>query len=701
MPSKAALSALRAIRDQVTTQKPKIAQPIVQAPEIIIPSKISSLKENVRRSKGEFGARRVERAADEVKNLEKLFGEQALRDAFGGDNARALMTMDPRDFEKYSEPLHPRFMDEMATRYSTSGERMSFPDYMTQYLPNVGPFSSVPFLEINKKTQGSSNAPFISGHEGRHRSRVMADKGEETGLVQLLPRAQLRESFPRGSQEEYLEALKQEMELTGNMVMPETYFDDLVQKDVKRKAVKLPEPYAGGGAVKGALAAVKKAVGKARGDEPTPRSSITPEQMQEEMRRQALANVPEQKMLQGFYRGFAGDGGAAPDVFVTPQKRVADYYAQKRAGQTGQEPHAEMVLADPFAGRAYGHSTPGTGKQEPLFTRARKMKESDVVDRTPLYADGGSVATFKDGGAATGVFPQMKPRRAGHSGAGERMTEEALKFFIPQDTTDLALMAFPFGKAGKAAAAGLLALTPADAEAGKLKTGVDLARRSFFGLKPSQDMAGRELTTVQRDLDRMQAELNKADKTAPKVEERAVSIDPGKGAAKAVDVVKKVADTPVSRRTVLKTAAGQVMQNALPASSFADLMKPATVAKQAVQAMAPAAAPTPFGMPGMIAAGLREGMREEDVTRMILDTYGPKGVTPQKVESAVSSIKDPSSVAFEEPVGAGRAMMELMGTEGTPLANRGALRYMRKVVPEKYDELRQTAKDIAEYGFEP
>jgi hypothetical protein len=214
-------------------------------------------------------------------------------------------------------------------------------------------------------------------------------------------------------------------------------------------------------------------------------------------------------------------------------------------------------------------------------------------------------------------------------------------------------------------------------------------------------MAGRELVPVQKDLDRMQAELAKAEKVAPKVEQKTTTVQPSPTAPKIEQTVKSIAETPVSRRTVLKSAAGQAIKGALPASSFADLMKPATVAKQAVQAMAPAASATPFGMPGMIAAGLREGMREEDVTRMILDTYGRKGVTPQKAESAVSSIKDPSSVSFEEPVGAGRAMMELMGTEGTPLANRGALRYMRKVVPEKYDELRQTAKDIAEYGFEP
>jgi len=81
----------------------------------------------------------------------------------------------------------------------------------------------------------------------------------------------------------------------------------------------------------------------------------------------------------------------AQEIFATPQKRVADYYAQKRAAQTGQAPHVEMVLVDPFAGRQYGHSTMGTGKQEPMITKARKLKAEDVKSRTQLYAEGGYV----------------------------------------------------------------------------------------------------------------------------------------------------------------------------------------------------------------------------------------------------------------------------------------------------------------------
>jgi hypothetical protein len=102
--------------------------------------------------------------------------------------------------------------------------------------------------------------------------------------------------------------------------------------------------------------------------------------------------VPEEhKMLQGFYRGYAGENLDTPELFVSPQKRIADYYADKRARQTGAEPHAEMVLMDPFAGVTYGHSTMGTGAKEPMFTNAKKIKLEDIEGRTQLYQAGGAV----------------------------------------------------------------------------------------------------------------------------------------------------------------------------------------------------------------------------------------------------------------------------------------------------------------------
>ena len=216
---------------------------IIQAPTVVVPSKLSNVKEAVRQSKGDYGARRVERAADEIPNLERMYKEEGLRSAFTGDNAQALMTMNPADFEKFALPL----VKSKGARgpMSSSGEvdKYTLPtDEYVQYLQGLrGGFSDVPFLGINKEEYGLPLKPFISGHEGRHRSRALAQSGQPTSLVRLVPRAELREPFPRRTQEEYIQALRDELDLTGNLVMPE---------GGAGSAVVLPDIYAKGGEVR-------------------------------------------------------------------------------------------------------------------------------------------------------------------------------------------------------------------------------------------------------------------------------------------------------------------------------------------------------------------------------------------------------------------------------------------------------------------
>ena len=218
------------------------------APTIVIPSKISNVKEAIRESKGDFGARRVERAADEIPNLEKLYKEEALRQAFGGDNARAVMTMNPADFEKYAKGLSKRTkadigpkMAELAKKGEIDKHTLTTDEYI-QYLRGLTHgFDDVPFLSIDKEEFGLPLKPFISGHEGRHRSRALAESGQPTSLVRLFPSAELREPLPRRSQEEYIQALRDELELTGNLVLPEGRTGP---------AVVLPDIYAKGGEVK-------------------------------------------------------------------------------------------------------------------------------------------------------------------------------------------------------------------------------------------------------------------------------------------------------------------------------------------------------------------------------------------------------------------------------------------------------------------
>jgi hypothetical protein len=227
------------------------AAPPPRSPAIMRSNILTNVKSAVRQEQGQYGARRLDRAADEIPNLEKMFNQNGLMEAFTGDNARGLMTMNPADFEKYAvkleyhnrRPKHASFEDRLK---SGDVDQLDMPteEYLKYLRSLPSGFDYVPFLEISKKELGSPKIPFISGHEGRHRNRALANSGEKKSLVQLLPEYKLRESFPSRSQEEYIEALKKELEMTGNIVTPEDYGTD------KRPPIILPDIYAKGGAVK-------------------------------------------------------------------------------------------------------------------------------------------------------------------------------------------------------------------------------------------------------------------------------------------------------------------------------------------------------------------------------------------------------------------------------------------------------------------
>jgi hypothetical protein len=228
----------------------------VEAPSVMTRSDITELADYVKNREGEYGLRRVERAADEIPRLGEMYTQDALQSAFSGDNARALMTMNPADFEKYATPIDPFFSSVKYRARDDAGGKMSYEEYL-KYLASVkkrGGFDDVPYLNINKEEQGLPLTPFLTGHEGRHRSRALTAAGEKAGLVQLLPRAELREPFPRRSQEEYIEALKREMAITGNKVLPQAYSEpsptSLEDILIRRPAIDLPDLYAKGGEVR-------------------------------------------------------------------------------------------------------------------------------------------------------------------------------------------------------------------------------------------------------------------------------------------------------------------------------------------------------------------------------------------------------------------------------------------------------------------
>jgi hypothetical protein len=227
----------------------EIKRMAAKAPMIMKPSALTELRKIVQQEKGGYGARRVERAADEVPNLENLYTLDALKERFLGDNAKALMTMNPADFEKFATELQGKTsVGPKAAESAKQGEITKYTVPTNEYvkhLERIAMFDSVPYLNLAKEEVGLPLLPYVSGHEGRHRSRALAGKGEKRNLVGVTPTMDLREGLPRRSQEEFIEAMKKELELSGGLVLPQS--EPMLGG---RPPIILPDVYAKGGAVK-------------------------------------------------------------------------------------------------------------------------------------------------------------------------------------------------------------------------------------------------------------------------------------------------------------------------------------------------------------------------------------------------------------------------------------------------------------------
>lgn len=194
-------------------------------------SPLLALQKAIAKAKGAYGAQRVEKAADLVPNLEKMYQMEALERAFGGDNAKALIVMPPERFEDFAKPIfvgdpvHRKMMEDNVK--SLQKLRQGFAD--------------VPFLEVGHKP---GQLPFISGHEGRHRSRALQKRGEESSLVNVFPK--YREDFPRRTQEEFIEEMRRQLG-ESRLVTPEGKLRATPENP--EGAIEFPEIFREGGAV--------------------------------------------------------------------------------------------------------------------------------------------------------------------------------------------------------------------------------------------------------------------------------------------------------------------------------------------------------------------------------------------------------------------------------------------------------------------
>jgi hypothetical protein len=203
---------------------------------------IKELQEKVRQERGNYGAQRVERAADKVPNLEQQYTQNALEKAFTESNPQALAIITPKHFEEYAEPIPPGLIGSLDEyRGFNVPEGMTYDQYINHLakISKDSGFADVPYLNLDKTLDGGLR---ISGHEGRHRMRALDQLGDESTLIRVFPRESFTSTDARRYKEDYIEALKASLGLDPT-VSPEVF------PDVK---LPMPEVFAGGGIVKAA-----------------------------------------------------------------------------------------------------------------------------------------------------------------------------------------------------------------------------------------------------------------------------------------------------------------------------------------------------------------------------------------------------------------------------------------------------------------
>ena len=208
----------------------------------------------------------------------------------------------------------------------------------------------------------------------------------------------------------------------------------------------------------------------------------------------------------------------------------------------------------------------------------------------------------------------------------------------------------------------------------------DLARRGFLGLGKASDFP---LAKMDKDMF----------KNAPAITEKTVTVDPGKGAAKST--LKSISETPMSRREVLQSAAGQVMRGVLPElGGLGNVAKVAeSVAPQAYEASA---------IPGLMAALMRTGMSPDEAGAMVekLIPKAPPGWPTMVGDRIKAPAENMPHVGQDTPLMSIFGEMVRPAFQNGPYSVRPEMRDLRRLSPEDYAALKETARDIKQYGHE-
>jgi hypothetical protein len=142
---------------------------------------LSAVMELIKAQIGSRGAQRLERAADEVPNLDKLYDPEALQVAFTGPAALST-TLSPREFLGLAAPFGPHsVLHEIRMLQGEDPRYNVVRDLMATGQPK---FHSIPVLSFGKHDMADPY-PVVTGHEGRHRSLAMREAGITNPLTVL------------------------------------------------------------------------------------------------------------------------------------------------------------------------------------------------------------------------------------------------------------------------------------------------------------------------------------------------------------------------------------------------------------------------------------------------------------------------------------------------------------------------------------
>lgn len=312
-------------------------------------------------------------------------------------------------------------------------------------------------------------------------------------------------------------------------------------------------------------------------------------------------------------------------------------------------------------------------------TRRKDFEEAPISAQHYMSAAPKKTKKFANGGAIDFTVPDMQD--------GGR--------FLPD--------AQPFNRGGSAKKT----LDQMQAEiAQKLKPQPqpDLSRRKFFGLGKAEQLMpfdsamqlNKKDPAFQEALALYMHDNRNMFKNAPAITEKIVTVDPGKGAAKST--LKSLSETPMSRREVLQSAAGQVMRGALPdlggLGAMGNVAKVAeSVAPQAYEASA---------IPGLMAALMRTGMSPDEAGAMVekLIPKAPQGWPTMVGDRIKAPAENMPHVGQDTPLMSIFGEMVRPAFQNGPFSIRPEMRDLRRLSPEDYDALKETARDIKQYGHE-